>query len=97
MPPFSTAGLSRQQRQIFISEDLDTCTHVFVRRYTVRAPLVPPYDGPFEVISRIDKTCTVNINSRHDVVTLDPAKPAYLDSFLTDPSVPCWKISMMER
>ena len=73
------------QRQIFTSEDLDTCTHVFLRRDTVRAPLIPPYDGPFEVISRTDKTCTVNINGRHDVVTLDRVKPAYLDSSLTDP------------
>lgn len=61
------------------------CSHVFLRRDAVCAPLIPLYNGPFEVISRTNKTCTVNINGRHDVITLDRGKPAYLAPFPTDP------------
>lgn len=74
-------------RHIFISDDLNTCKHVFVRRDAVRPPLTPPYDGPFEVLSRTDKTCTIDINGRHDVITLDRVKPAYLASTVTAPVI----------
>lgn len=43
-------------RTIFVSRDLDTSSHVFVRRDAVKPPLTPPYDGPYPVISRTEKT-----------------------------------------
>ena len=34
----------------FVSKDLMTCTHVFVRRDAVKKPLQRPYDGPCKVL-----------------------------------------------
>ena len=50
----------------YVSKDLSTCTHVFVRNDTVRKPLRPPYDGPFKVIDRAAKYFTLDLNGRKD-------------------------------
>lgn len=39
------------RRNIFVSSDLHTATHVFVWCDAVKSPLTPPYDGPYPVIS----------------------------------------------
>ena len=44
-----------QQSHSQLHPDLAKCTHVYVRHDAVRAPLQPPYDGPFRVLKRIDK------------------------------------------
>ena len=41
----------QSQRNTYVSDELSTCTHVFVRNDTVRKPLQQPYDGPFRVLS----------------------------------------------
>lgn len=64
----------------FVYEDLATCTHVFVRNDAVRAPLSPPYDGPFEVLKRYDKYFKIQLPLRTTVVSLDRLKPAYIVS-----------------
>ena len=64
----------------FVSEDLQTCTHVFLRRDMVRPPLTPPYDGPFEVVKRSRKYFTIQLGSnKKDTVSIDRLKPAFLD------------------
>ncbi|KAF2353763.1 hypothetical protein FHG87_015482, partial [Trinorchestia longiramus] len=70
--------LHRHQHS-FVSEDLSTCTHVFLRRDCVRPPLVPPYDGPFLVLKRSRKF--YKIQQQHDKVTvsIDRLKPAYFE------------------
>ncbi|XP_064464953.1 uncharacterized protein LOC135376381 [Ornithodoros turicata] len=68
----------RRSRTIFCSPDLDTATHVFVRRDTLRAPLQPPYDGPFKVLHRADKYVEVQLPRGPDTITLDRLKPAHL-------------------
>ena len=67
----------------FIHPALDTCTHVFVRNDTTKPPLAPPYDGPYEVISRTDKFFTVAVNKRQSNISVDRLKPAYI---LEEPS-----------
>ncbi|XP_037503479.1 uncharacterized protein LOC119378389 [Rhipicephalus sanguineus] len=69
--------VSRDQR-VFSFPDMNTATHVFVRRDTVKAPLTPAYDGPFRVLSRSHKTVTIRVRDREDVVSLDRVKPAHL-------------------
>lgn len=70
-------------RRTFVSPDLHSATHVFVRRDAVRPPLCPPYDGPYPVLSRSAKYFTVDISGRRDNIALDRIKPAYvLDSRL---------------
>lgn len=68
---------------VFVSKDLTTASHVFIRREGIRPSLTPPYDGPFKVLSRTDKTVTIDRNGRQEVVTIDRAKPAYMETSLT--------------
>ena len=63
-----------------VPPNLSTCTHVFVRHDAIRKPLDPPYDGPYQVISRHEKHFLLDIQGKQISVTLDRLKPAYLDS-----------------
>ena len=69
-----------QSRRSHVSRDLTSCTHVFVRHDAVRKPLQQPYDGPYKVLARADKFFTVDVNGRHDTISLDRLKPAYLNT-----------------
>ncbi len=64
---------------------LDSCTHVFVRRDSVKRPLQPPYDGPFQVISRTPKYYHLAMRGKVDTVSVDRLKPAHRD---TQPPLP---------
>ena len=64
-------------RKTFVHQDLDTCTHVFVRVDAVRRPLTPPYQGPYRVLRRTRKTVTIDRHGRRDAVAIDRVKPAY--------------------
>lgn len=86
---FATALTSRMSalqpsppRQIatktFVSQDLQTCTHVFIRVDVVKKPLQQPYSGPFPVIRRQRKTITINHHGKPDTVSIDRIKPAYI-------------------
>ena len=66
-------------RKVHVSDDLSHCTHVFMRHDAIRKPLQQPYDGPYKVVKRADKTFTVEVNGRQEVVSLDRLKPAHLD------------------
>ena len=35
---------------IFQYKEIDTCSHVFLRRIAIAPPLTAPYDGPYKVI-----------------------------------------------
>ena len=70
-------------RDIYIRDDLSSCTHVYVRHDGVQKPLQPLYDGPFKVIKRNSKYFTLNIGNGHDTISLDRLKPAYLDTTFT--------------
>lgn len=73
-----TPARSHSTTKPFIYKDLSTCTHVFLRNDTVRAPLTPPYDGPYEVLKRYDKYFKIQLPRRTTVVSLDRLKPAYI-------------------
>lgn len=63
---------------VFVSKDLSSSSHVFVLREDIRPSLTPPYEGPFKVLDRTEKTFTVAVNGRTDVVAIDRVKPAYI-------------------
>ncbi|KAG8187423.1 hypothetical protein JTE90_009498 [Oedothorax gibbosus] len=38
----------------------------------------PPYDGPFKVLDRTDKTFTLDINTKRSVININRLKPAFI-------------------
>ena len=71
---------SHQQKSPYVSSDLDSCTHVFVRHDAVTRPLQQPYDGPFKVTKCSNRHFTLDIKGKESVVSIDLLKPAYLES-----------------
>ncbi|VUZ47944.1 unnamed protein product [Hymenolepis diminuta] len=63
---------------IFISNDLKTCSHVFLRQYDIRKPLQPIYEGP----SKRQK----DFHFPSKWQRMDRIKPAYLDKRVTENS-----------
>lgn len=81
-----TAPRQVTRRHVFVSNDLPTSTHVFLRRDAIKPPLTAPYDGPFEVLERKNKTITIRVNGRTEVVSADRLKPAYIATTLHGPA-----------
>ncbi len=67
-----------------MSDQLTTCTHVFVRHDAVRKPLRPPYDGPYLVFERHAKYFLLDIDSRRKSVSIDRLKLAHMEMSSTD-------------
>ncbi|XP_046387529.1 uncharacterized protein LOC124157092 [Ischnura elegans] len=70
----------------FVFQDLNNCSHVFLRDDTVRRSLQPPYSGPHLVVNRRDKTVTILLNGRESTVSIDRVKPAYILPATTAPA-----------
>jgi hypothetical protein len=62
----------------FVFKDLATASHVFLRTDMARTPLEPPYTGPYEVLSRNDKTFKILVNEKAVVISIDRLKPAFM-------------------
>lgn len=65
--------------QPFVHPSLNTCTHVFIRVDRLRAALVQPYEGPFEVVERHDKCFKVSRHGKNQMISIDRLKPAYME------------------
>ncbi|KAI0230299.1 hypothetical protein LSAT2_019332 [Lamellibrachia satsuma] len=59
---------------------LTSATHVFVRHDAHHTPLQRPYDGPFLILQRNEKFFVLDYNGRHETVSIDRLKPAFLDT-----------------
>ena len=69
-----------------IDPALKTASHVFLRVDAVRRPLIPPFLGPFAVLTRDSKTFDILQNGKTVKVSIDRLKPAFLtDSFGSQP------------
>ena len=51
----------------------------------IATSLQPPYDGPFKVLKRADKTFTILLNGREEVVSVDRLKAASVEKESTRP------------
>ncbi|GBM87266.1 hypothetical protein AVEN_184802-1 [Araneus ventricosus] len=69
----------------FVHPDLQSASHVFIRRDIIRRPLEQPYQGPYKVLRRKEKFFCIEINGKEATVSIDRLKPAY---FLVDASTP---------
>ncbi|GBL87380.1 hypothetical protein AVEN_13688-1 [Araneus ventricosus] len=66
------------QHSVFVSKDLSSCSHVFLRTDALRKGLQPPYEGPFQVLDRNEKIFKINKNGKELTVNIDRVKPAYV-------------------
>ena len=67
------------QKNIFKYKEIDTCTHVFLRRIAIAPPLTAPYDGPYKVIKRSGRVMKILIKGKVETVSLDRVKPAHFE------------------
>ncbi|VDP29071.1 unnamed protein product [Schistosoma margrebowiei] len=79
MRTLSPVSTRIQHRQVALPRELSTCSHVFIRVDSVRKPLQQPYEGPFRMIARHEKTFKVDRHGRVEFVSIDRLKPAHVD------------------
>ena len=77
IPPVWHGGESRRS---YVSQELSSAAHVFVRVGPRKTPLQSPYQGPFKVLERREKYFKLDLGNRHDMVSLDRIKPAFMDA-----------------
>lgn len=69
------------RQNIFVHQDLQTCSHVFVREDAVRKPLQRPYKGPYLVTRRTEKYFTLSTPKGTTNVSIERLKPAYITNY----------------
>ena len=52
------------QKDMFQYKELDTCSHVFLRRIAIAPPLTAPYDGPYKFVARSYQVFKVMIKAK---------------------------------
>ena len=52
------------QKNIFQYKELETCSHVFLRRIAISPPLTAPYDGPYKFIVRSGRVMKILIKGK---------------------------------
>ncbi|XP_036359019.1 uncharacterized protein LOC118763556 [Octopus sinensis] len=63
-----------QNVKSFVSSDIKSWTHVFVRNDAAHNSLKYKYTGPFKVLSVRDKTMTLEMNGKKEIVSVDRVK-----------------------
>lgn len=66
------------RRKPFVTTDLKSASHIFIRHDAVKKPLQMPYDGPFTVLERSEKFFKINVNGTERNISIDRLKPAFL-------------------
>ncbi|GBN20197.1 Transposon Ty3-G Gag-Pol polyprotein [Araneus ventricosus] len=75
-------------KAVYMLKDLQTCSHVFVKRGPIKRALATPFEGPFPVKKRQDKNFVVLVNGQEKVISVDRLKPAVLLSDTTSSNLP---------
>ena len=76
-----------QHTPVFIPKSLHNSSHVFVRVDGIKQPLQHPYIGPYRVLQRGDKTYIIDKEGKHEMVSIDRLKPAFIETPLDTPPV----------
>ena len=63
----------------FIPRNISQIQFVFIGRDSHRNPLQRPYEGPYKVVEMDQKTVTVEMNNRKEVISIDRIKPAFIE------------------
>ncbi|GFR10211.1 retrovirus-related Pol polyprotein from transposon 412 [Trichonephila clavata] len=69
---------------IFVSKDLATCSHVFLRTDSLKKGVQPLYEGPYKVVDRTEKVFRILRPAKEVSVSIDGLKPAYFLKELED-------------
>ena len=77
-----------QTHKSSVPKDISSWTHVFLRKDVVKAPLTPPYTGPYRVLSHTDKLFTLDISGKKETVSIDRVKRAFLNTNTQEPHIP---------
>ena len=85
-------GSDHSKPKIYVPKALEAAKYVFVRVDKVQAPLDSPYEGPYEVLERRDRSYKLNYGDRTDWVSLERIKAAH-----TDPDKPPTPASRPKR
>ena len=67
------------RKNIIQYKEIDTCTHVFLRRIAIAPPLTAPYDGPYKVIVSSGRVLKILIKGKVETVSSDRIKPAHFE------------------
>ena len=67
------------QKDTFQYKELDTCSHVFLRRIAMAPPLTAPYDGLYKVVARSGRVFKVLIKGKVETVTADRVKTVHIE------------------
>ena len=63
---------------VHIPQELDKCSHIFVRRGGVQSTLSSPYVGPFRVVRRDDTNFVIAVPGRaNETVSISRVKPCF--------------------
>ena len=71
-------GMRHGTRNVFMFKELPTSSHVFLPNDADRGPLENTYDGPIQVVDREEKTYTIIIHRKRNIVSIDRSKPAFI-------------------
>ena len=76
-----TQTSAHRRPHLHLPQELDNCSHVFVRRGGIQSTLSSPYLGPYRVISRNNFNFKVAIPGRQaETVSISRVKPAVIDA-----------------
>jgi hypothetical protein len=72
------SALHQASSTTFVHKDLNNFTHVFLRQDAKRRAPDPPYNGPYQVLSRREKTLQLLVRFKAVTVSTDRVKSAYM-------------------
>ena len=72
-------GTDHSKQAIYFPKALESADFVFVRVDKVKTPLESPYEGPYKVLERHERSYQLDFGDRSDWVSLERIKPAHID------------------